>query len=455
MIRLLPLVLALVAAPVGAQTFIVNQGNFSDGNGSVTVLDGSDAATQLFEGGLGSILQSATQVGGRLYLVANSADRIEVVDVRTRARVGQIGGGEDSPFSSPRYLGALEDGTDRAYVTNQVYFGGNASYVLPLTLEGDGATVGDRIEVDGLPEGMVVFGDSLYVALGTFGPGSGGVDSLAVIDTRQNTLAGYLDLGCYARFVVATGFLIDTLAAFCEDTGEVVFIDRDARSVAQRFAVEGGIGDPSGIGQGVGPARIGNPTRQVSPKAFAHYVITASGIVEVTDEGVAGTISIPDLDTHPVSAVSGSKDSNSALLLLGRPDPDNPFTADGTVTVHDLDGTLLATYPAGIYPVQVTFDRFIFVATEDAATAALGFALAGPNPARSSTALAFTLDAPAEVAVTVHDLLGRTVATVADRAFGAGEARLPLDVAGLAPGPYRVRLATGGRVAVVALTVVR
>ncbi|MEO0557915.1 MAG: hypothetical protein AAF170_07005 [Bacteroidota bacterium] len=459
MIRSLLLLAAIaLAIPASSQTFVVNQGNFSDGNGSVTVVpsDLMDSATQLYEGQLGSILQSATQVGDKLYLLSNSANRIDVVDVPTQARVGQIGGDSPSPFSSPRYMEVAS--SDGVYVSNQVYFGGNPSYVLPLTLSGNGGTVGDAIPVDGLPEGMALLGDSLYVALGTFGPGSG-VDSLAVIDARQNELAGYIDIDCYARFIVSDQQF--NVVAFCEDTDELVVIDQETRSVKQRLAFGEEIGDPSGVGRSLAPGRINIAVRSATPSASSYLVITASGVAEVsgdTQEGayaIERTVAISDADTTPISAVGSG--GGGPYLYLGRPDPANPFTADGTITVHDYnDGSILATYPAGIYPVHIPLDETFGTAAEQGAAArALNLELAGPNPARGASALAFTLRQPEDARVTVHDLLGRTVATVADRGFSAGDQRVELDVSGLAPGPYRVRLAVGDRIASLPLTVVR
>jgi len=442
-----------LAIPASSQTFVVNQGNFSDGNGSVTVLptETNGLATQLFEGQLGSILQSATQIGDKLYLISNSANRIDVVDIGTQARIGQIGGEDASPFSGPRYF-EYDWSLRKGYVSNQVYFGGR-SYLLPLTLSENGGTVGNPIEVDGLPEGMAFQGDSLYVALGTFGAGSG-VDSLAVIDTRQDELAGYIDIGCYARFVVTSWRT--PLTAFCEDTNEMVVINTQTRTVSARVQFDESIGDPAGVGQSVGAEYVDFPVRRPTPEGIAHYVITESGVVSVVEGKIERTIPIPEISSRPISAVIGSRD-NSRTLILGRPNPENPFTADGTITVHDpFDGSLLATYPAGIYPVQVTFEAFFFLAEESAAAArALNLELAGPNPARDASALAFILRQPEDARVTIHDLLGRTVATVADRAFGAGDQRVELDVSGLAPGPYRVRLTVGDRVASLPLTVLR
>ena len=81
------------------------------------------------------------------------------------------------------------------------------------------------------------------------------------------------------------------------------------------------------------------------------------------------------------------------------------------------------------------------VATEQTATGGtVSLVVAGPNPARSATAVALTLDAAQSVRVEVLDLLGRAVATLHDGPLAAdGAHRLAVPTAGLAPGVYVVR----------------
>lgn len=459
--RLFTLLLAFsLAAPVGAQTsrvYIANQGNFSEGDGSITVVPGGggEGATQLLDGALGSILQSATLIGSELYLVANSANRITVVDAETDQIVGQIGGGAESPFSSPRYLADLGDGT--AYVTNQVY-GGGSSYVLPVDL--DARTVGEPIEVAGLPETMAVtFDRSVYVALGTFGPGAGGVDSLAVLDLEAEPVAvGYLDIGCYARFVMTSQG--GDVLAFCTDTDEMVVVAPDADEVRQRLAFGEDIGDPSDVGQTVGVGSIAIAVRRAAPPpASSFLVITSSGLAEVA-EGRDGwrierRIPIPDAATQPISAVALPLGAGG--IVLGRPDPSAPFSADGTVTVHDYDdGSLLATYPAGVYPAHVAVqERVPTASAPGAGRGGLTLALAGPNPVRGRTALAVTLDRPARATVTLYDVLGRPVARLADGPHAEGTHRIEVDAGALPAGLYLARLVAEGGAAEVAVTVAR
>ncbi len=68
-----------------------------------------------------------------------------------------------------------------------------------------------------------------------------------------------------------------------------------------------------------------------------------------------------------------------------------------------------------------------------------------PNPATRLATLTLALPVPAPVAVTLFDVLGRSVRTLPARALPAGSHTLPLDVRGLAPGVYVVQLTVGGR----------
>lgn len=468
--RLSILLSVLLALPASGQ-IVVNQGSFSTGDGSVTIVRGivHGEAFQLFEGQLGSVLQSAMEAGDDLYLVSNSANRIEVVDLDTRTRVGQIAQG----LSSPRYLefDSFLFRSNRAYVTNHVY--GGTSYVLPIDL--DARTVGTPIPVDGLPETIAVPVNPLgqerkaYVALGAFGPGGGGVDSLAVLDMQTDTILRYIDIGCFARFVVtgadyavADGIVSPEVVAFCEDTDEAVVVSADTDEVIQRLAFGEDIGDAYEIGQSVGPgAPIELPIRRASPPSWTYLVITSSGIAEVVRDGTSGeysierTIPIPDVDVRPVSAVAQA--FHSGLIVLGRPDPDNPFSADGTITVHNSDdGALRATHPAGVYPVHVVLDEQYPITAEGAPEAVgLGLTLAGANPVRHHTAIDLALGRPASVRVDFLDGLGRLVATVSDGERVAGVHRLRFNVGALAPGTYVARAVAEGRAVSLPITVVR
>jgi hypothetical protein len=85
------------------------------------------------------------------------------------------------------------------------------------------------------------------------------------------------------------------------------------------------------------------------------------------------------------------------------------------------------------------------------------FALAQnrPNPARSSTTVAFSVPAACDAAITVYDVAGRKVAAPFAGQAKAGENELAVDVSTLAPGVYTYRLEAGGATAAKRMVVVR
>jgi uncharacterized protein (DUF1501 family) len=95
------------------------------------------------------------------------------------------------------------------------------------------------------------------------------------------------------------------------------------------------------------------------------------------------------------------------------------------------------------------------VAVEPARPAAAGLEAPYPNPFRGATTVAFTLDRPGPVALTVSDTRGRLVARLAHGPFTAGRHAVPFRAAGLPGGVYHLRLETARGVHSRPVTVVR
>ena len=449
MSRLLLLTL-LIAAPTRAQDYaalVVSQGAFGAQNSSVVQVDAfDDGAPAVSPFATGRIYtQGAEIIGERLYLTAGDSfsgtSRVDVLDAQTGEVVGQATDG----LVNPRYIALV--GPQKAYVTNQDYTGEAPSFVTPLDLATN--TAGTPIEVEGTPEDVTVAGAYAFVALGAFG----GRDSLAVIDPATDALVGYVDIGCAARFVVGSE---GPAWAICTDTDEAVAVDATSLEVVQRVAFGVEIGDPNGIGQDANSFSE-FATRTAGGTHSGQYVLISSedGLIVLDGQtGAYETIPIADADTRPITAVGGLNDFFG--FVLGRADADNPFSANGTVTVHDRDGELLETLPAGVFPSYVAVNPLRFYASTEADIArGLRLTLAGAHPVRQRTALALALDRAADVRVELFDLLGRPVATLAAGARAAGEHRVDVDASVLPAGVYLVRATAGGRTATLPLTVVR
>lgn len=84
-----------------------------------------------------------------------------------------------------------------------------------------------------------------------------------------------------------------------------------------------------------------------------------------------------------------------------------------------------------------------------------GLAASFPNPAVASVRIPFALSEAGSITLTVHDILGRRVATLAEDAFSAGRHTVTWNMAGVASGVYIVRLQAGGQTSTQRVTVVR
>ncbi|MEL6614813.1 MAG: M36 family metallopeptidase, partial [Bacteroidota bacterium] len=104
--------------------------------------------------------------------------------------------------------------------------------------------------------------------------------------------------------------------------------------------------------------------------------------------------------------------------------------------------------------------RFVLHVKTDATesegpTAAFGLGTVRPNPVRGEARIAFSLADDGVAVVTVLDVRGREVARLADGPWTSGRHEVTWATAGVAPGVYVVRLASGGEVQTRRAVVVR
>ena len=135
--------------------YIINEGNYQWGNGSVDYLrftDGTysqDVFNTVNGRPLGDVVQSMTIYNGRAYIVVNNSGKIEVVDITNFASVGTIPG-----LTSPRYC--LPVSASKAYVTD--LYSNSISIVDLNSLSKTG-----QIPLRGSTEALLRVGDTVYV----------------------------------------------------------------------------------------------------------------------------------------------------------------------------------------------------------------------------------------------------------------------------------------------------
>ncbi|MBR9976376.1 MAG: T9SS type A sorting domain-containing protein [Bacteroidetes bacterium] len=137
---------------------------------------------------------------------------------------------------------------------------------------------------------------------------------------------------------------------------------------------------------------------------------------------------------------------------------ENEATADSIFGVKNRSGYMLRVVANdGINvsdPVEVEFS--ILTSTERIPTpAAFELKQNYPNPFNPSTTLSFTLPAAGDVSLTVHDALGREVATLVDGYRGAGTHLVSFDASDMASGSYVAVLRSGDNVTSIRMTLAR
>lgn len=319
--------------------FVGNQGIFSDNSGSVTRFDPeTGTAAPDAVAGLDGLVQSLTVYNDRLYVLLNFDDsfttrrgRIDVIDLRTNARVQQI------DVEAPR---AMTVAAGTAYVSNFY-----SSTVTPVYLA-TGQT-GAPISVGDAPEGVAIVGQRLYVA----NWGLGYFEYLSVIDTESNSAVANADVCtgprallvdddedlwvfCTGRFDFATG----TVAV----PGAVVVLDGRSGEELARFAVDGLLGTEA-LGQDAAFSASRDEAFVVAGARILRFdtaTNTADGGFDVGGEGI--------------SAVAF--DDTSGRLYLGRMNATSPYAADGLVTIHDpATGAETGRFAAGVLPGALAF----------------------------------------------------------------------------------------------------
>jgi YVTN family beta-propeller protein len=140
--------------------FVVNEGPFGTGSGSVTHIDGDTKVVEnnLFQSVnqtvLGNIVQSMTIIGDKAYIVVNNANKVEVVNRSDFKSAGTL-----KSLALPRYV--IDAGGNKAYVS-QWGRDGNTGSIKVVNLQNN--TIVDSIATGKGPEAMLKVGSEIIVA---------------------------------------------------------------------------------------------------------------------------------------------------------------------------------------------------------------------------------------------------------------------------------------------------
>ncbi len=324
---------APVPGPVFKGAFIVNEGNFTHGNASLSFFNAqaglvlNNVFQQANNAPLGDVANSMVVEDTLGYIVVNNSDKIEVISVNTFRRVKTI---TLPAGSSPRNMVMLGDG--RAYVTELF---NNAVLIVDVKT---GAVTGS-IPVGPNPEGLLLINDKVLVANSGFGSGH----TVSVISTASNSVVDTIRVGDGPQWieidpqgeinVLCGGSFGSDFSSPDDDTPGGVWVLN-----AGNFAVTDSLVLPKGD----------HPSELSISKGGNGYFLNN------------GTLTQYNTSTYKIensSVVKGAyyhvrvNDDTATLYLLNAKD----FVAPGELQVRDFNGNLLGSFTVGIIPGFVAF----------------------------------------------------------------------------------------------------
>lgn len=325
------------AAPKGKYehgAFVVNEGNFGGGTGTITYYNTSTGTAEqnIFKNAAGKfagdVVQSVTVHEDKAYIVLNGDNKIEIADANTFERLGSI---TDDRIVQPRYVEVVGN---YAYITVQGPYDANFNLVESSVLVADLSTnkVIAKIAADKGVENIIHAGNYVFASSYYYGKSS----TLTVIDPMGNSLVKQLDVA-----KGPAGMAVDA-------NGKLWVISQ---------------GNESSVLTRINPSTLQvETTIDLGFSADSDLAITPdkSSLIYYTG-GVVYKIAIT-ATAAPTTPFFTISDIGYAYGL--GVDPDNgdiwvgdamAFTTDGKVYIYDAAGKPKTTFTAGIGPTNFFF----------------------------------------------------------------------------------------------------
>jgi YVTN family beta-propeller protein len=306
--------------------FILNEGNFRGGNGSVSFYsyDSSKISNDLFYSAnkrpLGDVPYSMVIYEDKGYIVVNNSGKIEVVDPNSLHSTGSING-----LNSPRNMAFING--SKAYVTSL--------YSDSLTIINPGNnTISGYINIRRTSEAIVVLDNKVYVSNWTGGK------EIMVINTLTDRVSDSIPVGNEPESMVLDKNR--TLWVLCnggwarENFAKLVQINTSTDKVLTEYTF---------------------PSKQASPTclkidAMGQTLFYLENGIKVMDIGSGklpptALIADPGASFYKLAINPGNGD----IIVTDAVD----YTRRGYVNIYKKDGTLITQEEAGIIPGSVCF----------------------------------------------------------------------------------------------------
>jgi YVTN family beta-propeller protein len=310
----------------GGGAFIVNEGNFLAGNGSVSFYsyDSLKVFNDLFYNAnsrpLGDVPNSMFINSGKAFIVVNNSGKIEVADANTLRSVGTING-----LISPRNMAFIND--YKAYVTSMY---SDSLAIIDLNSN----TISGYINIGCTSESITILGSRAYVSNWIGG------DKILVLNTMNNQVTDTITVGREPENIVIDRFY--NIWVLCtggwnkQNPAELIMINSRTNAVEKRFPF---------------PSVLNSPSCLQMDYFGQNLFFIDKGVwrMSVTDT---------ELPSQPLIAETGAyfyrialNPVNSDIFITDAAD----FTHNGNLLIYKNDGTLFAKHSAGIIPGAICF----------------------------------------------------------------------------------------------------
>lgn len=313
--------------------FILNEGNFQSGNGSVSYFGTDGTATHDIFGlvnnarALGDVVQSMTIADSKGFIVVNNSNKVEVVNPDDFQSITTI-----ANLSLPRFFSVYNG---KGYVTEWVSFTekGRVS-VIDLT----SYDIIDQVTTDFGAENLIAHNDLIYVS-------NNFTSTVSVIDPSVNEVIKTIEVADAPGelLVDAAGMIwVVCAGAYEADNGALVQIDPsksklpDAESVSKTIA----------LGKNVSAkAAISNDGSKL-------FIMSGNSVYAVS---VSATAAPGPLMTEPAAAdfYAIGIDPRTNILYVG---DSEGFSGAGTIFRYDISGTSIDQFSTGIGPTDFAFN---------------------------------------------------------------------------------------------------
>lgn len=190
------------ASAYGSGVFVINEGPFQNGTGTVTFINRSTGGVQqeVFQAAnnrpLGNIAQSMASFGTQGLIVVNNAEKIEVVDLKDFKSVALMSG-----FELPSKI-LVAGNTGKAYVTEWMSLGDPGRVTV---IDIASRTILRRLMVGNFPNAIAFHNNRIYVA-------NSNENTVTEISTAADTVLRTITVGDRPTGFVSVG---NTLVVLC------------------------------------------------------------------------------------------------------------------------------------------------------------------------------------------------------------------------------------------------